>query len=722
MATSTDILQKAAKIKDLLHESRLKDALDVLDMLTSDVSDWSIVSMSDEIKSSYRYMLQYFAQSSTDEGRQDLFNTLRRKALLLTDDVVRARLQTEDMTLHYQFIRNHSQSDLSIATLQAKIESTIELNDRNTHERLLSDLFSGIWTGRLWEKPTLEEARKLVSSPIIGEYDKALMISAVTLSLLHRFDPCRVSFLYDTAINGTVMLSVRAIMGLLLSLNAHKEILYLFPETGLLVKELARTPGMKERALQCQMFLLLSRETKEIDRKMREDIIPAMLKNPKLGEIITEDMNRDDISPDWTEWISDPVMENRFKELSELQVEGADVYMSTFANLKNYPMFKDISGWFRIFDVTHPDVQKSMNDPTFLATAMGKAIVKSAVFCNSDKYSFILTFSQIPKAQRDMIAGQVNEQMEAEAQEMSEFNLTTEQKERIYARQYAQDLYRFFNLFYRKHEFQNPFEQDLVLTRCEAFNPLFHNDNAESEISSFLLRKKHYADAIQTFELLEESGSPLSIDFRFYQQKGYAQQKNGNCAQALESYLRADILQADNPWTLRHMAQCYRMMNQPSKALDILIEAEKSDTENISLMVQIGDCLIDLKRYDEALAHFFKADYLNPGQRKTWRAIAWCAFLAGQNSRALEYYGKLTADVTFSPTANLHSSSAQDFLNMGHVHWVEGHNGEAIIMYRHAIQLCGAEKFMEEFNKDRTILKNKGIGDLDIILMKDSVV
>lgn len=722
MVTNTEIRQKAQKIRELILQSRLKDSLDTLDTLTFDISDWSVVSLSDEIKSSYRYMLQYFAQSSSDEGRQQLFNMLLRKTYLLTEDVVRTRLQSDDMTLYYQYIRSHSQQDLSLGTLRIRIQNSIEVSDRGTHERLLSDLFNGVWTSRSWEKPDLEESRAFMESALIPEFDKALLTSAVTMSLMQRFDPLKISFLYDNAIGGTVLVSVRSIMGIILAVLANRNILGLFPEIGLQISELAGKPGMTERALQCQMALLLCLETKEIDRKMREDIIPAMLRNPKLGEIITEDMNTDDVSPDWTEWISDPVMKNRFKELSELQVEGADVYMSTFSNLKNYPMFKDIAGWFRVFDVTHPDIQESLDDPTFLQSAMGKSISKSAVFCNSDKYSFLLTFSQIPKAQRDMIKGQVSEQMEAEAQEMNEISHMPDRLERIYARQYAQDLYRFFNLFYRKHEFANPFESDLVLTRCEALSPLFHNDSAESEISQFLLRKKHYSDAVATFTLLEESGSPLSTDYRFYQQKGYAQQKTGNCEHALESYLRADILQSGNQWTMRHMAQCYRLLNEPRKALEILSDTLKASPEDISLLVQTGDCLVDLKRYDEALARFFKADYLNPGQAKTWRAIAWCAFLAGQNERSLEYYGKLTAQVVFGPASDLFSSAAQDFLNMGHVHWATGHNGDAIIAYRHAIQLCGTDTFMAEFDKDREILKSKGINDLDILLMKDSVV
>ena len=77
---------------------------------------------------------------------------------------------------------------------------------------------------------------------------------------------------------------------------------------------------------------------------------------------------------------------------------------------------------------------------------------------------------------------------------------------------------------------------------------------------------------------------------------GYAQQRTQQYDDALESYRRSDILQSGNGWTLRHMAQCLRLTSHPSDALELLLQAEKRDPDNLSLQIQIGDCLVDLKR------------------------------------------------------------------------------------------------------------------------------
>ncbi len=41
------------------------------------------------------------------------------------------------------------------------------------------------------------------------------------------------------------------------------------------------------------------------------------------------------------------------EELTNLQMEGADVYMSAFANLKNFEFFRDIQNWFVPFHPEH---------------------------------------------------------------------------------------------------------------------------------------------------------------------------------------------------------------------------------------------------------------------------------------------------------------------------------------------------------------------------------
>lgn len=84
---------------------------------------------------------------------------------------------------------------------------------------------------------------------------------------------------------------------------------------------------------------------------MREEIIPEMLKsmspmrNMKFG-FEESDEEKDDTNPDWADAIEKSGLGDKLREMNELQLEGADVYMSTFAQLKSYPFFREISNWF----------------------------------------------------------------------------------------------------------------------------------------------------------------------------------------------------------------------------------------------------------------------------------------------------------------------------------------------------------------------------------------
>ena len=153
------------------------------------------------------------------------------------------------------------------------------------------------------------------------------------------------------------------------------------------------------------------------------------------------------------------------------------------------------------------------------------------------------------------------------------------------------------------------------------------------------------------------------------------------------------------------------MLGQPNEALNLLLEAEKNNADNLSLQIQIGDCLVDLKRYDEALTRFFKVDYLKPDYPKAWRAIGWCAFLAGRYDRSIEYYDKLLSN---KPSAN-------DCLNAGHAYLIYHNIQRAVSLYRQCQSIMGKDEFEAEFDKDRAILVSKGISEQDLPLLLDLI-
>ena len=710
MSVQEDLKKRADNIRQLLFNSSLKEALEQIQTQMAGVSDWSIISRYEDIDRSYKYMLQYFSQGMPDDQRTDLYRRLVRRCLLLNDDILQARLQPESMLLYYQHLRSRLSRTETVESLRLILESYVDTNDIAAHERALKLLFDIIWTNGEWNSEEGVQIQELIDSPLVSEDDSAFAISAVTLSLMERFDPLKCLFLCQAAENLSIAVSIRALTGLAVSLIGHRDMLPYFPEVESRIRLLTDAPRICERMLKVQMELLRCRETREIDHRMREEFIPTMLRNPKLGDLMREELEREDVSPDWKEWIERSDVKDKLMQMSELQMEGADVYMSTFSNLKNYPFFREISNWFRVFSMEQPDVANAFGSEG-VSSAIGKSMLSSSVFCNSDKYSFALTFSQIPREQREMIAGQLSEEAIEAIHEKENSTSPADVTETLMARQYTQDLYRFFNLFSRRHEFRDPFADNLNLLMDNPLSVLLQTDDSEQKIAAWLLRKNFYAEAVQAYRLMESTANPYSTDYRFYQQMGYALQREQQYADALEAYRRADILQSDNSWTMRHTAQCYRILGQPEAALELLLKAEKNSPDNLSLQIQIGDCLVDLKRYEDALTRFFKVDYLKPHYIKAWRAIAWCAFLADRIDRSLEYYDKLIAS----------DPDGIDCLNAGHVYWKSGNIQHAAALYRRSASLLGREKFEEEFDKDRKILIDKGISELDIPLMLDLI-
>lgn len=706
-----EIRKSAVEIKKLLLNKRLKEAIEKTGVLMDGVTDWSVISRYEELDMSYKYMMKYFSIGRPDKQREALYNKLIGSALLLADDVARQRLLKADMSLYFQNSRLDSvRNNRDLAYYRKGLESYFEDPSLPGYEQLLSELFGHIWTSVLWNSSYRDEMRELIDSPLINLHDIELIVSAITLSLIDRFDPEKLSLLISISDHIHPEISVRATVGMLLIIILYHNIIDLFPTLAKQISLLSENENTEDHIYKIQTILLLSKETNKIDKKMREEIIPAMLRNPKLGGLSNEDISIDeDANPDWNEWMESSGVKDKLMEMTELQMEGADVYMSTFSNLKSYPFFRDIANWFRPFRTDIPGVI----DPSLTSSSIGKAITNSYVFCNSDKYSFCFTFSQIPESQRGMLMGQIegaNDLEEIENKEKQK--LKGDAKFEVLAKQYIQDLYRFFKLFSRRHEFPDMFSKDVLFLHYSTLSALIDSNTIRRNIAEYLLKKRYYAEAAEILAALEGTYSPADIDYQFYQKLGYAYQRCNNHKEAIESYNRSDILRPDNLWTMRHLAQCYRLTGQPEEALQMLLAVEAADPDNMTLQMQIGQCYVELEKYSLALARFHKVEYIQPDYVKAWRAIAWCAFLSGDRDKSIEYYDRLCTSA---------SPSSQDYLNSGHLYWVIGEVENAISSYKKCAEITGIESFIAELEKDFYILKKNGVTETDYPIMLDLI-
>ena len=193
---------------------------------------------------------------------------------------------------------------------------------------------------------------------------------------------------------------------------------------------------------------------------------------------------------------------------------------------------------------------------------------------------------------------------------------------------------------------------------------------------------------------------------------GYCLSQMGRAEEALEHYEKANLLQEGSTWTLRQLGNGLRKMGRYAEALRYYEELEISQPDDEKLLLALAECYLETKQYSQAFDKLFKVDYLYPNGRIAQRALAWCSFLTGKYDKATDYYNKILQQ---NPTS-------ADFLNAGHNAWVQGRVVEAIQYYRQSLQIEKSDAPNNKiFEKDRDVLLEKGITELDMALMIDAL-
>lgn len=722
-------------IIQFLDEHRLKEALTQLHALTTETDDWSLRSETENLQTTYGYMLQYAAQGMQDPERGKLYEQLRRTAYELAD---RTELTRKCMKSNGYFANTFSNvrrtfdhsykefctalesitEDLGMIELKymqdEKQLHTAQKEIATRHETLTDNLFAKTWTSLHWSEKESSEANELMQSLLIPTFDLAVMLSAVTLSLLQLFDPKKFQFLLHTYETRTEpLLTQRALIGIALVAYYQEKRLILYPELLAALSLLEDNAEAVAQLATVQILFLLSRETEKIDKKMREEIIPQMMKNPKIQnpDFKIEDIeDLEDINPEWKEEM-DKVQQS-IRKLGELQMEGADTYMGTFSQLKSFPFFRQISHWFYPFDQQVSAISELFTTGKIAEKSLINTMLRTPIFCNSDKYSFCLATATMPESQLQMLGAELPENDNLFNGNFDRLNAKIEEADNAdtISRQYIHDLYRFYKLWIYRNEQTDIFKNELALWKCKALAPLLHHHRIRTQIAGHLFSKDYMQEAAELYtELSQEEPSNADI----WQKLGFALQKQKKYTEAIKAYMQADTLRPDHLWTLKHLAQCYKRIHSYEQALEYFRKVEEMQPDNLNLLLQIGQCLATLRFYDKALSYFFKVEYLEKAPENAQRAIGWCYFMTGQYDKALHFYQKLLqAD----------SLQCSDYLNAGHIYTALGNIPQAIEHYRLAEKQCQThQEFIKLYWADKEALIEQRIPEETIYLMPDLI-
>jgi len=595
-----------------------------------------------------------------------------------------------------------------------KVNSII---DSEIYKENISAMFRIIWLSDKLKDTEIDFLRKINESIAVAWYDKSVIVSALTLSLLRHFDSNKINLLFTFYEKGENQIWQRALVGLVIALAFYNNRIAYYPD---IEQRLKAIQGMKSSDKSVENIIIQyirAKETEEITKKIQNEIIPEMMKIKSrleekldLGNIISS-AKFEDKNPEWETFFKDsPGIYNKLEEFSNLQMEGADVFLGAFAMLKQFNFFNEVKNWFIPFykeNDSLANVFEGLGEGVDISQ-FSTGIEKSNFLCNSDKYSFCLNVKHIPAFQKATVFELFNMEMKAmNEMAMDDELIHSDTRTKVIITQYFQDLYRFFKLHPFRNEMEDIFKLSSPLYDTRFFALWINDINIIRNIGEFYFEKNKYHDALKVFNRIIEENK----NFELFEKIAYCYEHTGDFNKALVFYHKAEFLDKNKLWLKTRIAYCARRTDDFKKAVNYYKEAENLDPENLEIQVWLGQTYLEKEDYEKSLQHYFKVEYHQPDNYKVFRPISWCSFMLGKYENAGKYLHKaITIDAT-----------KHDYMNMGHILWSGGNTKKAIENYIMSIKSSDndLEWFSNTLNEDSKYLIDKGIHSFDIALMTD---
>ncbi len=732
-----EIQEWHTKLNVLLDQGRL---LDAFDKITSAFSKNSISLFSpqlEELRFTYSSMLNYTMKGVDDPQRDEIYNKLILKTHELADDLKLELLNQPGFrlaSLKIELEKQMRQSNEDLAESLMSLSFDHELNDmlRGSalyedesesesaikHRHAIQRVFSFLWLNNRFSEDDARVVEQIFESNSFPWFEKALLVSAITLGLVRVYDARRIEILIKLYSNPNPQISQRALVGILISFSLYDKRIAYSTHLNDIVKLLLDDESFESDSFSVITQIIRSKDTDKIARKFRDDIVPDIL---RFNEDLSRKLNLENLlqsgeevdkNPDWEKYFDNqPDLIRKLEDLTNMQMDGADVFLGAFSMLKNFPFFHEVHHWFMPFYKEHYAVASALRDESEgFREILLKGVENSPYMCNSDKFSFVLNLGQMPPQQKELMSQMFSAEIEQFEELMNEELTDPALRKKRIVIQYIQDLYRFFKLNQVKTETGDIFLQSLDPHNTAVMADLIPSTDFYRNIAGFYFDNDHYTSAFTIYKKLIDR---QVYSAEIYEKAGYCLQQTGEYNEALAMYKKADLFDTNRKWLLGKMAQCYLKLSQPREALEVYLELLQADPESKKVLASVGTCYLNLGEYGKAIEYFYRIEFAEPGTASSMRPVAWCLFTLNRLEEAEGYYSQL---IEMEP-------NAFDYMNSGHVAWCQGNRQKAAESYLMSIRKRDGDlkAFLLALNADKQFLLNNGVNPVDIRLMIDYV-
>jgi tetratricopeptide (TPR) repeat protein len=733
----TKVIQQHKKLCGYVSEKRIKQSFDVLTDMIAGSHSGELRDEYENLVMTYRNMLSYTIDGINDPERNKIYLKLIQSILGLSDRV------RQDILSHYSgwhtyWVKQQAEKEMKLSgktivetvddlMFKSELDEWLKLSNEinpnpeseisKKHKQLIQNIFNHLWLTDYYGEAENSLISIILKSGKFRWHETSVFTTAITLSSLRTWQTEKLFHLISIYEAGQEQVMERALCGLILNLHYYNGRLLLYPDITARIEKMAGKSGFREHCRIIVLQTIRSKETEKLSRKLQDEILPQVAKlKPRIEEkldldnILPKDRNEEK-NPAWSEMFSDS--EEIFKtmeELTKLQMEGADVYMSAFTNMKHFDFFKSFQNWFVPFYPDHETVDEIYKDEILGpgTNELAEALYKTPFICNSDKFSLLLNLKHLPSSQKSMMLKVFRMELEGLQQLNEEESVLDPNKSfRTNVTQYLQDFYRFYKLSPYKKEFEDLFIGKLDIYNSEFFRMTCNASEAEAGLADYFFSKNFYEDALSLF-LKQVNEKPS--DPQLHEKIGYCYQEQDNYEVALKYYKRAELIER-KAWTIKKIGLCLRRLGRYEEALEYYLQACDLDPENIHTVIMTAHCYLDLKDYDNALKYYFKIEYSEPGNLKILRPIAYCYFALGRFDDSEKYYDRLSEE----------KLTPHDKINKGHLALCKGKKKEAVDLYRQSIvggELT-KEQFMAIFTEDRALLIQLGANPEDLPILLD---
>ena len=667
------------------------------------------------VKAEYELMADYWQRGAKDPQRDEHYQRLLQRVYVLSANISihrhvksssylsalssGARQPGRSWTL--DAIRHEMEGFVSdVAMLELEPEGQRQEKSGQlykAHQQQMNQLFNYVVTSHVWTDGIATGMEELLLSPTVDSNDQQLLVSAIMLSLMNRFDMAKFRLLVDVYRRSQdEQVRQRALVGWVLSID--DDFRSVWPEQQQLVTDLLQSKRVCRELTELQMQLVYALDSEKDTTTIRDEILPEFMKNNNFRitkdgiKEVEDDPMEDILHPGASEERMER-LEATFQRMTDMQKRGVDVYFGGFSQMKRYPFFYDMSNWLVPFFMQHPDISQyvqRLGDNPFIAQ-----LLQQGAFCNSDKYSLLMAFLQVmDQLPKDM----VKLMKSGEAVMDHEMNAGEQQSPEYLRHSYLMDLYRFFRLFPNRSALCNPFDTSKdELGMCLFIgSALFHGtpmEQSKREVVA-MLRKRHLYTSAETI-LATFPEEMRDVQYHLWR---------GEYAEALR-------LEPDNERALSGQARVMFNAGDYEDALEYYDRLQLLHPDKTGYVLNKAVCLLHLEEYDDALKLLYQLNYEHEEDDNVRRVLAWTLTCSGKLEQAERLYVQLTEGG---------QAQHEDYQNYGYCLWLSGRIAEAVGMFRKYVELSKVAADDRLFF-DEGWLMARGISDIDIRMMTAAV-